>query len=86
MTTRQTAMEMPEVKREPLFTHYVRTRFVGEDGYTEPVCNIDEDLYESGTPSRDPAAFIEALEACLDYDAEDHECKFNTWVETWIRS
>ena len=85
MTTRQTAMEMPDVERVATFTHYVRTRFVGEDGYTEPATNADEDVYESGNPTRDPAAYIEALEACLQYATENHEAKFYYWVETWIR-
>lgn len=85
MSTRQTAMEMPELERVALFTHYVRTRFVGEDGYTEPVSNAADDVYESGSPSRDAGAYVEALEACVNFATEDEEAKVYYWVETWIR-
>ena len=84
MTVRQTAMDMPEVKREPTFESFVREQFVDAEGYRSPVTNIDEETWEP-ILSRDPKEYAEALAVCLERFHEDHEVKFRCWVETWIR-
>ncbi len=84
MTSVQARMAMPDAKREVRFEHYVRTQFMGEDGYTEPVSNVSEEHW-SPLPTRDPHDYAEALAVCLELHHEDHEVKFRVWVETWIR-
>ena len=84
MATKQSAMEMPEVKRERMFECFVRTQLIDDQGYKEPVTNVDIEYWDP-ILSRDPKEYTEALVVALEHFHDDHDIKFRVWVETWIR-
>jgi len=72
-----------DVRKLPVPTCYVRTQFMGTDGFKELPTNVSEEQWEP-IPTWRPDAYTAAIALALELHYENHEVRTRTWVETWV--